>query len=183
MGRSDVAVLLLDAVEGITEQDTKIAGMILKQGRACILVVNKWDQKEGDPRAREEMTQQLRRRYPFLQWAPVLFCSALKPDSVRGLFPLIQQVMKAYTQRLATGPLNKFLQTLLETHPLPVKKGSPKGVKSVYITQVATKPPAFALFVGRPEDIDANYLRFLENRLRERHTFTGTPIRILIRKK
>ncbi len=184
MGRSDVAVLLLDAVEGITEQDTKIAGLVLKQGRACILLVNKWDLREGDAEARAEYERELRRRFPFLPWAPVLFATALKPDSVGSLYPLINRVMKAFTVRVATGPLNKFLQELLAENPLPVRKGKPgKITKSAFITQVATKPPAFALFVGHPEDVGKTYLRFLENRLREQYDFLGTPIHILVRKK
>jgi GTP-binding protein len=184
MGRSDVAVLLLDAVEGITEQDTKIAGLVLKQGRACILLVNKWDLREGDTEARADYEQEMRRRFPFLPWAPVLFATALKPDSVSSLFPLINRVMHAFTVRVPTGPLNKFVQGLLEENPLPVRKGKPgKVTKSAFITQVATKPPAFALFVGHPEDVGKTYLRFLENRLREQYDFLGAPLHILVRKK
>jgi GTP-binding protein len=184
MGRADLAILLLDAVEGITEQDTKIAGLVLKQGRACILLVNKWDLKTGDATAREEYTRELRRRFPFLSWAPVLFASALKPDSLNEFFPLIDRVTKAFSGRVATGPLNKFLQSILEENPLPVKKGKPtKPGKSAFMTQVAAKPPAFALFVGHPENITKNYLRFLENRLRKQYNFLGTPVRLLIRKK
>ncbi|MDE3035607.1 MAG: ribosome biogenesis GTPase Der, partial [Nitrospirota bacterium] len=184
MGRSDIAVLLLDSVEGITEQDTKIAGLALKQGRACILVVNKWDLRESDPEARQEYEAELQRKFPFLPWAPVLYGSAMKPDSVREIFRLIDRVIKAFTVRVPTGPLNKFLQALLEGNPLPVRKGKPsKATKSVFMTQVATKPPAFALFVGHPDDVTKNYLRFLENRLREQYDFLGTPLRILVRKK
>jgi len=184
MGRSDVAVLLLDAVEGITEQDTKIAGLVLKQGRACILLVNKWDLREGDAEARADYERELRRRFPFLPWAPVLFATALKPDSVSSLYPLINRVMHAFTVRVPTGPLNKFLQDILAENPLPVRKGKPgKVTKSAFITQVATKPPAFALFVGHPEDIGKTYLRFLENRLREQYDFLGAPLHILVRRK
>ncbi len=184
MGRSDVAVLLLDAEEGITEQDTKIAGLILKQGRACIVLVNKWDSKEGDPKAKERFTSDLHRRFPFLTWAPVQFGSALKASFANGLFPVIDQVMSGFTQRIPTGSLNKFLQEIVVDHPLPVRKGKPqKAVKSVFMTQVATQPPVFALFVGRPEDLTKPYVRYLENRLRDRYAFAGTPIRILIRRK
>jgi GTP-binding protein len=184
MGRSDVVVLLLDAAEGVTEQDTKIAGLLLKQGRACVLLVNKWDLKTGEAGAREEYAGTLRRRFPFLAWAPVLFGSACKPDSVRELFPLIDRVMATFTTRMPTGPLNKFLQQILTVQPLPVRKGKPtKAVKSVFITQVATKPPAFALFVGHPENIGKAYVRHLENRLREQYDFLGSPIRILVRQK
>ena len=184
MGRSDVAVLLLDAVEGITEQDTKITGLALKQGRACIILVNKWDLREGDQEAREAYASDVKRRFPFLAWAPVLFGSAVKPDSVSRLLPTIDLVMAAFTKRVPTGPLNKFLQGILEENPLPVRKGKPtKAVKSVFMTQVATKPPAFALFVGHPEDLSKAYVRFLENRLRAQYAFLGSPIRMLIRQK
>lgn len=184
IGRSDIAVLLLDAVEGVTEQDTKIAGAVLKQGRACILLVNKWDLREGDAGARKSYERELRRRFPFLAWAPVLFGSALKPDSLRRLFPSIDEVAASFALRIPTGTLNQLLQEILESHPLPVRKGKPtKAVKSAFITQVATKPPVFALFVGHPENITAAYLRYLENRLREEYRFPGSPLRILVRKK
>lgn len=184
MGRSDLAVLILDGVEGVTEQDTKIAGLALKQGRACILVVNKWDLRAGEADARKRYEAELQRRFRFLTWAPVLFGSALKPEFVAQLFPQIDCVMAAFTKRVPTGLLNKFLQAVIEDHPLPVRKGRPtKAVKSIFITQVATKPPTFVLFVGRPEDVDASYLRYLEKRIRDEYEFSGTPIRILVRQK
>jgi len=184
MGRSDVALLLLDAVEGITEQDTKIAGLALKQGRACIVLVNKWDLRQGNETARQRYELDLRRRLPFLPWAPVLFGSALKPESISEVFPLVDQVVTAFTTRAPTGQLNKFLQEVIEQNPLPVRRGKPsKAVKSVFMTQVATKPPVFALFVGHPQDVGKTYLRFLENRLREQYQFSGSPIRILVRQK
>ena len=184
MGRSDVALLLLDAVEGITEQDTKIAGLALKQGRACIVLVNKWDLHQNNETARKTYELELRRRLPFLPWAPVLFGSALKPDSISEVFPLVDQVVTAFTTRTPTGQLNKFLQEVIDQNPLPVRRGKPsKTVKSVFMTQVATKPPVFALFVGHPQDVGKTYLRFLENRLREQYQFSGSPIRILVRQK
>ena len=184
IGRSDVAVLLLDGVEGVTEQDTKIAGAILKQGRACILLVNKWDLRAGDVEARKKYELELHRRFPFLTWAPVLYGSALKPDSLQKLFPQIDDVHTMFTKRIPTGTLNTWLQEILVTHPLPVRKGKPSKVtKSAFITQVATKPPVFALFVGHPQDITPAYLRYLENQLRESYGFAGTPLRLLVRKK
>jgi GTPase len=184
IGRSDVAVLLLDAEEGVTEQDTKIAGVIIRQGRACMLLVNKWDLREGDSQARQQVEQDLRRRFPFLAWAPVLFGAAVKPDSLRRLFPTIDEVFASFSRRIPTGQLNQLLQNILATHPLPVRKGKPtKITKSAFMTQVATQPPVFALFVGHPENITPSYLRFLENRLREEYGFAGTPIRLLVRKK
>jgi GTP-binding protein len=184
IGRSDLGILLLDATEGVTEQDTKIAGIIIKQGRACFLLVNKWDLREGDGQARQEVELELRRRFPFLTWAPVLFASAVNPDSLGQLFPTIGRVFAAFSKRIPTGALNKFLQEILATHPLPVRKGKPtKITKSAFMTQVATQPPVFALFVGHPDNITPAYLRFLENQLREEYGFEGTPIRMLVRKK
>lgn len=184
IGRSDIAVLLLDGVEGVTEQDTKIAGAILKQGRACILLVNKWDLRAGDAEARKEYELELHRRFPFLTWAPVLYGSALKPESLRRLFPQINDVHTMFTKRIPTGTLNAWLQNILGTHPLPVRKGKPSKVtKSAFITQVATKPPVFALFVGHPQDVTPAYLKYLENQLRDTYGFAGTPLRLLVRKK
>ncbi len=184
IGRSDVAVLLLDAEEGVTEQDTKIAGVVIRQGRACLLLVNKWDLREGDAKARQNYERDLRRRFPFLSWAPVLFAAAVKPDSLRGLFPTIDEVFASFSKRIPTGQLNEFLQEILATHPLPVRKGKPtKITKSAFITQVAVQPPVFALFVGHPHDMTPAYLKFLENQLRDAYGFSGTPIRLLVRKK
>jgi GTP-binding protein len=184
IGRSDVAVLLLDAEEGVTEQDTKIAGVVIRQGRACILLVNKWDLREGDPQAWQKFEKDLRRRFPFLSWAPVLFASAVKSDSLRRLFPLIDEVFASFSKRIPTGQLNQFLQTILAVHPLPVRKGKPAQItKSAFITQVAIQPPVFALFVGHPANVTTAYLRFLENQIRETYGFSGTPLRLLVRKK
>jgi GTP-binding protein len=184
MGRSDVAVLVLDAGEGITEQDTKIAGLIVKQGRACVLFVNKWDLKGDDPAVRKRFQETMRRRFPFLSWAAVLYGSAIKPDAPAQLLPAIDRTMAAFSFRVNTGSLNKFIQSIVADHPLPVRKGKPtKASRSLFITQVAMKPPTFALFVGHPEDIPKAYLRHLENRIREQYGFIGTPIRMLVRPK
>jgi GTP-binding protein len=184
IGRSDIAVLLLDAQEGTTEQDTKIAGIVIRQGRACLLVVNKWDLRQGDAQARQQYEKDLKRRFPFLAWAPVLFGAAVKPDSLRRLFPLIDEVFSSFSMRIPTGQLNQFLQNILEVHPLPARKGKPEQItKSAFITQVAVQPPVFVLFVGHPENVTKSYLRFLENQIRETYGFSGTPIRLLVRKK
>src|SRR5262245_26645908 len=156
IGRSDVAVLLLDAQEGITEQDTKIAGIVIRQGRACLLLVNKWDLRQGEDQARQKFEKDLKRRFPFLAWAPVHFGAAVKPDSVRRLFPLIDEVFGSFSTRIPTGQLNQFLQNILAVHPLPVRKGKPaKITASAFMTQVAVQPPVFALFVGHPENMTA----------------------------
>ncbi len=114
----------------------------------------------------------------------MLFISALEPDFLRGLFTLIDQVYHSFDKRIPTGTLNQFFQGILEDHPLPVKKGKPtKASKSAFLTQVATRPPVFVLFVGHPEDITKVYLRYVENQIRKEYRFSGTPIRLMVRKK
>jgi GTP-binding protein len=181
LGRSDVAVLLLDGVEGVTEQDTKIAGLIQKQGRGCVLMVNKWDLREQDPEAQTRYTQEIHRRFPFFGFVPVVFGSAIQQATLERLFPKIDEVMGDFSKRIPTGRLNQFLQQALEKNPLPYRRGHP--TKSVFMTQVSTKPPTFVLFVRNPKDVSSTYLRYLENSLRQSYGFVGTPIRILVRPK
>ena len=181
LGRSDVAILLLDGVEGVTEQDTKIAGLIQKQGRGCVLMVNKWDLKFQDPEAQLRYTSELTRRFPFLSFVPVIFGSAMNTKTIDQVFSQIDNVMEEFSKRIPTGRLNQFLQRALEKNPIPYRKGY--AVKSVFMTQVATKPPTFAFFSRHPKDVSSAYLRYLENSLREQYGFAGTPIRILARGK
>ena len=181
LGRSDIAILLLDGMEGVTEQDTKIAGLIQKQGRGCVLLVNKWDLREHEPDAKASYTQELQRRFPFFGFVPVEFGSALNPSLIKRLFPQIDEVMTEFSKRIPTARLNQFLQQALDKNPLPYRKGNP--TKSVFMTQVATKPPTFALFVKQSQDVTSTYLRYLENSLRENYGFAGAPIRILVRRK
>lgn len=181
LGRADLAVLILDGVEGVTEQDTKIAGLALRGGRACVLLVNKWDLRAADADAKAKYEAELQRRFSFLSWASVLYGSALDRRTVTGVFPLIDRALKSFTHRVPTGRLNKFFQEAIKTNPLPIRKGRP--ALSAYITQVATKPPTFVLFCRRPEDVGEPYLRYLENRIRQEFDLTGTPIRIFPKAK
>ena len=181
LGRSDIGILLLDGVEGVTEQDTKIAGLIQKQGRGCIMLVNKWDLCRDQPDAKDRFTLDLKRRFPFFRFVPVSFGSAHEPQTGTRLFGTITRIMNAFSYRVPTSRLNQFLQKILVTHPMPVKKGNP--AKSVFMTQVAVKPPTFALFVGKFVTLTPAYLRYLENQLRNTFGFEGTPLRIIVRKK
>ena len=181
LGRSDIGILLLDGVEGVTEQDTKIAGRIQQQGRGCIMLVNKWDLCQDQPDAKDRFTLNLKRRFPFFTFVPVAFGSAHEPQTVSRLFGTITRIMNMYSYRVPTGRLNQFLQKILVEHPMPVKKGHP--VKSVFMTQVAIKPPTFALFVGKSVTLTSSYLRYMENQLRKTFGFEGTPLRIVVRKK
>jgi GTP-binding protein len=179
LGRSDIAVLVLDGVEGVTEQDTKIAGLIIKQGRGCIILVNKWDLRAGDPEAYPTYNLELARRFPFFAYVPVVFGAAIQSETLTRLFPKIDQVVADFSKRIQTRKLNLFLQELLEKNPIALVRGNPK--KSVFITQVATKPPTFALFVKSAQKIPASYLRYLENAIRTEYGFEGIPLRMLLR--
>ncbi len=181
LGRSDIGILLLDGIEGLTEQDTKIAGLIKKQGRACIMLVNKWDRRRDEPDAQATFSSELHRCFPFFTFVPIVFGSAFESKTVEALFSTITQVRQAFADRVPTGRLNQFLQKALIDHPIPIKRGNP--VKSVFMTQVAIKPPTFALFVGQSVTVTPSYLRYLENRIRATFGFEGTPLRMLVRKK
>src|SRR5437899_5736199 len=181
LGRADLAVLILDGIEGVTEQDTKIAGLALRGGRACVLLVNKWDLREHDEGAKARYKSEIDRRFSFLTWAPVLFGSALQHKTVTKIFPLIDRALESFTTRIPTGQLNRFFQKAIDTNPLPIRKGKP--VKSAYITQVAVKPPTFVLFCKHAEDVGDPYRRYLENSIREEFGLIGTPIRIFAKAK
>lgn len=181
LGRSDVAIFLLDGVEGVTEQDTKIAGLLIKQGRGCVLLINKWDLRKHEAGAQPRYLEDLNRRFPFFSFVPTLFGSALQPDSLSYLFPQVDHVMKTFSSRVPTAKLNQFLQQALIANPLTSRRGN--ASRSVFMTQVATKPPTFALFVGKSIEVKPDYPRFLENQLRLTFGFEGTPLRILVRKR
>ncbi len=181
LGRSDIAILMLDAEEGITEQDTKIAGLITKQGRGCIMIINKWDLRQDEPDAQSIFSHMLSRQFPFFMFVPTVFGSALQKTTAKKLFTQIDRVMISFSQRIPTSQLNKFLQMVIAKNPLTMKKGNP--IKSVFMTQVATRPPTFALFVGRSVEVKSAYRKYLENHLRKMFGFEGAPIRILVREK
>jgi len=181
IGRADLTVLILDGVEGVTEQDTKIAGLALRGGRACVLLVNKWDLRANDADARANYDTEMHRRFSFLAWAPVIFGSAIQCKTVTGIFALINDALTSFTSRVPTAQLNRVFQAAIEAQPLPIRKGKP--VKSAYITQVAAKPPTFVLFCRHADDIGAPYLRYLENYFREKFGLVGTPIRIFAKEK
>ena len=181
LGRSDLGVFLLDGVEGVTEQDAKIAGLLIKQGRGCVLLINKWDLRNQEPDAQHRYLEDLNRRFPFFTFVPTLFGSALQSESLSSLFSKIDQVMESYSTRVPTAKLNQFLQQALLANPLSSRRGN--SSRSVFMTQVATKPPTFALFVGKSVEVKQAYLRYLENQLRLTFGFEGTPLRILVRTK
>ncbi|MBI3609577.1 MAG: ribosome biogenesis GTPase Der [Nitrospirae bacterium] len=179
--RCDLAVVVLDAAEGIVEQDTKIIGQALKARKGCLILVNKWDRRRGDPKAREKIRSELERRLSFIPYAPVLFISALEGTPVKEIFEKIDAIVTAYSNRVSTGALNRAFERAVSTHPPPQRSGRP--VKLNYITQAEVRPPTFVIFSNRPEQVKEPYLRYLENFLRDSFDFTGTPLAIRIRKK
>ncbi|HUK56523.1 MAG TPA: ribosome biogenesis GTPase Der [Nitrospiria bacterium] len=179
--RCDLAVVVLDAVEGIVEQDTKIIGRVLKARKGCLVLVNKWDLRRNDPKAREKIGTELNRRLAFIPYAPVLYISALKGTPVKEIFERIDTIMTAYGRRIPTGPLNRAFEQAVSANPPPQRQGRP--VKLNYITQAEVRPPTFVIFSNRPEQIKEPYLRYLENFLRDSFDFTGTPLTLRIRKK
>lgn len=179
--RSDVAVLVLDAQDGVTEQDKKIAGYIHEAGKGCIIVVNKWDLIDKDSKTSQAFEEDIRRELAFLQYAPILFASALTKQRVNRLADMVKFVAEQQHMRVSTSVLNELLEDAQLTNPPPAKGG--KLLRIYYMTQASVQPPTFILFVNEPRLMHFSYVRFLENRLRETFGFEGTPIRLILRGK
>jgi GTP-binding protein len=181
LDRADVALIVLNAEDGITEQDSKIAGYAYEAGRACIFVVNKWDTLEKDNKTVGKFVDRIRTDFKYLPFAPILFVSAKTGQRISGVMSEVNKVMGQYTKRVGTGELNRVITAATDAHPPPVVTG--RRLKVYYGTQVSVKPPTFALFVSRPEGIHFSYERYLMNKIREAFGFDGTPIRLLFRGK
>lgn len=179
--RCDVAVLVLDGVEGVTEQDKKIAGYVHEAGKGCVIVVNKWDLVTKDSKTSQKYEEDIRRELAFLQYAPILFASALTKQRINRLADMVKFVSEQQHMRVSTSVLNELIEDAQLTNPPPAKGG--KLLKIYYMTQASVQPPTFILFVNEPQLMHFSYLRFLENRLRETFGFEGTPIRLILRGK
>jgi GTP-binding protein len=179
--RCDVALVVFDAGEGITEQDVSVAGYAHDRGCGCVLVLNKWDLAEQGGVARSRMVAELRRQAKFLAFAPVTTVSALTGRGVGKIFGLVDGVYAQYTQQIGTGPLNRILETALARTPPPLHRGRP--VKFYYATQVGAKPPTFLFFVNHPDAVHFSYRRYLLNQLREQTGLDRTPLRLVLRKR
>lgn len=181
--RSDVVLLVIDALEGVTEQDQRLAGRIEEEGRACIIVVNKWDAVENkNTYTINEFTDAIRSKLYFLEWAPLLFVSALTGQRTHKIFEQVNIVVAAHRRRISTSVVNEVLQDALSWQSPPTNRQGKQG-KIYYGTQVADRPPTFVLFVNDPDLFKENYRRFLEKHFRENLDLTGTPIRFLWRGK
>lgn len=179
--RSDVCVLVLNGEEGIIEQDKRIAGYALEEGRAMAVVVNKWDLVEKDERTAHRFEQRIRSEFPFMPWAPVLFVSAKTKQRVPRILDAVVKAAENHAMRIPTSTVNSVIQDAVMMAPPPTDKG--RKLRINYATQVAVKPPSFAIFVNDPELMHFSYERFLENKLRDAFGFEGTPLRLFIRKK
>ena len=179
--RCDVCLLMIDAQEGVTEQDKRIVGYAHEAGKAIILVVNKWDLYEKDNSSTLRYTETLRKELVFLQYAPCVFVSAVTKQRIHRLPEVISYVAEQNAQRIATSILNQVIEDAVAINPPPTEKG--KRLKILYVTQVKIKPPTFVIFVNEPEIMHFSYQRYLENKLREAFGFEGTPIQMIIRGK
>lgn len=179
--RSDVVILMVDATEGITEQDAKIAGIAHDRGKGMIIAVNKWDAVEKDNDSVKEYTQKIREVLSFVPYAEILFISALTGQRTHKLFDSLDVVIQNYSMRIQTGVINEILMEAVAMHQPPSDKG--KRLKLFYMTQVSVKPPTFVIFVNDKNLMHYSYTRYIENYIRKTFRFIGTPIRLLIRER
>ena len=179
--RSDVCVIMIDATQGFTEQDSKVAGYAHEQGKACIIAVNKWDAVEKDDKTMDKMRKQLMVDFSFMPYAPFIFLSAKTGQRVERLYELIRFVSEQNSIRIKTGMLNDVLAQATARVQPPTDKG--KRLRIYYVTQPSTNPPTFVFFVNRAELFHFSYQRYLENQLRDTFGLEGTPVRFIIREK
>ncbi|HSO58955.1 MAG TPA: ribosome biogenesis GTPase Der [Paenisporosarcina sp.] len=177
--RSDVVLVIINAEEGIQEQDKKIAGYAHEAGKAIIIVVNKWDAVEKDEKTMNKTTKLIRAHFLFLDYAPIIFVSAVTKQRVHSILPVINRVSENHAMRVTSSVLNEVIEDSVARNPAPTDKG--RRLRIYYATQVAIKPPTFVIFVNEPEIMHFSYERFLENRIRESFDFEGTPIRLITR--
>ncbi len=177
--RSHVAIIVLDAVEGITDQDLHIAGYIQERSRACIIGVNKWDAVESDARLTRRLLDEVRGRFRFFSFAPVLTFSAATGKRVSRILPTVLEVFAQYNQRITTGVVNRALEHAVAKHEPPY--AGTRRLKFYYATQASTRPPTFVLFCNYPDSIHFSYERYLVNSFREEFGLTRTPIRLVFR--
>ncbi|MBI4746244.1 MAG: ribosome biogenesis GTPase Der [Deltaproteobacteria bacterium] len=181
MDRCDVVLLMIDAVEGVTEQDTKVAGYAHDRGKGCVIVVNKWDLIEKETKTYEKYVEDVRFKLKYLAYAPVISISALTGQRAVKVLEVVDKVSAECGKRMGTGVLNRAFQEMTKGHMPGMYMN--RAVKFYYITQTSAKPPTFTLFTNFPEGVHFSYERYLENKLREAFGFEGTPIRLQFRKR
>lgn len=179
--RSNVVLVVIDGEEGIIEQDKRVAGLAHEAGKAIVLVVNKWDAVDKDDKTMKKMEEKIRKEFLFLDYAPIVFLSALTSKRLQTLLPVIKEVAESHRRRISTSVLNDVIVDAVAMNPTPTDKG--QRLKINYATQVAIEPPTFVLFVNDPELLHFSYKRYLDNQIRRAFDFTGTPIHIVARQK
>ncbi len=179
--RADIVILMIDAIEGVTEQDAKIAGIAHDRGKGMIIAVNKWDAVEKDTHTANKFTEKVKSILSFVPYAQVIYISALTGQRVYKLFEILEAVIQNHQLRVATGVLNEILTEAVAMQQPPTDKG--KRLKLFYITQVSIKPPTFVIFVNDKKLMHFSYERYIENKIREAFGFAGTPIKIFIRER
>lgn len=179
--RADVVVIVIDATEGVTEQDAKIAGIAHENGKGIIIAVNKWDAIEKNDKTVYEYTNKVRQILSFMQYAEIMFISAKTGQRLPKLFDMIDTVIENHTMRIETGVVNEIMAEAVAMQQPPSDKG--KRLRLYYITQVSVKPPTFVIFVNDKELMHFSYTRYIENRIREAFGFRGTPLRFIIRER
>lgn len=179
--RADVVVLVIDAVEGVTEQDAKIAGIAHERGKGMIIAVNKWDAVEKDDKTVNEYQKKIRQILSFMPYAEIVFVSAVTGQRLTKLYEMIDIVIENHSMRVATGVLNEIMTEAVALQQPPTDKG--KRLKLFYITQVGVKPPTFVIFVNDKELMHFSYTRYIENKIREAFGFRGTPLKFIIRER
>ncbi len=179
--RADVCVIMIDAVEGFTEQDSKVAGYAHEQGKACIVAVNKWDAVEKTDKTMQEYRKKLENDFSFMSYVPFIFISAKTGQRVEKLFEMIKMVSEQNAMRISTGMLNDVLAYAVARVQPPSDKG--RRLKIYYMTQASTKPPTFVLFVNRADLFHFSYQRYIENQIRTTFGLEGTPVRMIVRER
>lgn len=179
--RSDIALLVLDGEEGIIEQDKHVAGYITDYNKACVIVVNKWDAVLKDEKTMKKMEDKIRDEFQFLTYAPIVFLSAKHQSRIHTLFPAINLAYENYQKTVQTSVINDLIQDAVAMNPTPIHNHGKAQFN--YATQVAVKPPTFIVYVNNPDYVHFSYERYLHNQIRQAIDFTGTPIKLILRKK
>lgn len=179
--KCDIAILMIDGFEGMTDQDLKIASYIKDGGKGCIVAVNKWDLVEKDTKTADQYSKAINTKLHFMNYAPILYISALTKQRVAKMYPLIDEIISEYSKRVSTGDLNRVFETIKKGHVPPMHRG--REVKFFYITQVSIRPPSFIIFCNYPEAVKEDYIRYMEKGIRNAFGFIGTPIKIFIKKR
>jgi len=179
--RSDVCLVMIDAVEEITEQDKKIAGLAHDSGKGVVLAVNKWDLIEKDTKTMDAYRKKMRAELPFLSYAPDVFISVKDGQRLRKVLELVSVVNSNCSLRVPTSPLNSLIRDAVAMKPPPTDKG--KRLKVYYVSQVGVRPPLFSFKINKRDLMHFSYARYLENRIRDAYGFTGTPISFVFRER